>query len=114
MRMLLEYKYSQVFREVVKFPTLDFCDAIAAKSPLHLLTKAIFNLVEKFADFTNTSCPLSSIRLINFLYDYDQMPTIFASGDVRATTTFVNEEDDKIFETIMVIEIKSSERTNWG
>lgn len=112
--MLLQFKYGQIFREVVNFPTLDFCDAITSKTPLHLLSKVIFSLVENFSDFTNTSCPLKSIKVIDFGFDYNQLPTVFASGQYRAYLTFADEQDDKIFEATMIVEIKSSERDSWG
>lgn len=112
--MVIQYKYGQIFRDAFTFPTVDFCGVIKSTTEHNPLIKIIFSLVDKFADFANKTCPLSSIRLTNFLFDYDHFPVIFSQGEYRARTTFLSAEDDMIYDTVMGLDFKSSEKSSIG
>jgi len=108
------FKYTTIYREVLKFPQVDFC-----KSVKNVDSHPVFKEVMKIIYNTNpdlvVDCPTTKVVFNNTIVKIDTLPAIFPRGDYKLILYITDSKSMKEFLVIQaMVTIVSSEINTFG
>ncbi|CAO1332475.1 unnamed protein product [Diamesa hyperborea] len=112
MKMIVEYKYGTVFREVMNPPAIEWC---SFKKSTSVFYSMVFDLIKDSAPGLLHKCPyFGRVDVHNMTVNVNNFLSVFSQGDYRATLSLSEGGKTDLFRLSFGIKIKSTVKSSFG
>ncbi|KAL7012779.1 hypothetical protein ACKWTF_015042 [Chironomus riparius] len=89
------YKYGTIYRQVLKFPKVDYCNLMTLMKD-NIFAKQIYLILKTAAPDLIHDCPFYNLKLINFTLPIQSFLSEFSSGEYKLTINLYMKENGPI------------------
>ncbi|CAO1330774.1 unnamed protein product [Diamesa tonsa] len=111
-KIMLEYKYGTIFREVLSPPAIEWC---SYKQGSNVFYTMVVDLIKDSAPGLIHKCPyFGQVVVQNMTFNVNKFLTVFSQGDYRVTIRFSEGSKTDLFRLIFGINNKSAVKSSFG
>ncbi|CRK93535.1 CLUMA_CG007068, isoform A [Clunio marinus] len=110
-KLLFEYRYGNIYREIVKSPKFNWCSIVDNTNPI---VKFFYKTLRLSGENLVTKCPINELDSKNVVISTDAFPDIFPRGYYRATVEHLDKNNESFLNITAIVSLRSSDTTTFG